>query len=156
MCIFHSVVNVGGVPQPTTYVSATGLKVTGTATAAQVGTQLPVTVTNTGLGAVTTAAVQLSVTAAAPIKVTVAPTSANVAATATRQFTATVTGTTTTTVTWSVNGMAGGNAMVGTISGSGLYKAPAAVPQAGQAVRPGRGVAEVCSRPRAPRVERYR
>jgi len=32
------------------------------------------------------------------------------------------------TVTWSVNGIAGGNATVGTVSASGLYTAPAAVP----------------------------
>src|SRR5689334_18895965 len=31
-------------------------------------------------------------------------------------------------VTWSVNGMAGGNAMNGTITAAGLYTAPASVP----------------------------
>lgn len=44
------------------------------------------------------------------------------------QFTAAVTGTTNTTVTWQVNGIAGGNVTFGTISASGLYTAPAAVP----------------------------
>jgi uncharacterized protein (DUF1800 family) len=43
-------------------------------------------------------------------------------------FTATVTGTTTTGVTWSVNGMPGGNATVGTIDASGGYKAPDSLP----------------------------
>ncbi len=42
------------------------------------------------------------------------------------QFTATVTGTTNTAVNWSVNGVAGGNATVGTISTSGLYTSPSA------------------------------
>jgi len=43
----------------------------------------------------------------------------------TMQFTATVTGTTDTAVTWSVNGIVGGNIIIGTISTSGLYAAPA-------------------------------
>ncbi len=34
-------------------------------------------------------------------------------------------------VTWSVNGVAGGNATIGTVSSSGLYQAPAAVPPGG-------------------------
>ena len=45
------------------------------------------------------------------------------------QFTATVTGTTNTAVTWSVNGVAGGNSTVGTISTSGAYTAPATAPE---------------------------
>ncbi|MCU1313739.1 MAG: Ig domain protein group 2 domain protein [Acidobacteriaceae bacterium] len=40
------------------------------------------------------------------------------------QYAATVTGSTNTDVAWSVNGVAGGNAAVGTISAAGLYKAP--------------------------------
>ena len=47
---------------------------------------------------------------------------------ATQQFAAAVAGTTNTTVTWSVNGVVGGNSTVGTISTTGLYTAPAAVP----------------------------
>ncbi|HTW57658.1 MAG TPA: hypothetical protein VMD99_06005 [Terriglobales bacterium] len=59
--------------------------------------------------------------------VTVSPTIAAVAAsTQTQQFTATVTGNVSnTTVNWSVDGTAGGNATVGTISSSGLYTPPA-------------------------------
>lgn len=38
-------------------------------------------------------------------------------------------------VTWSVNGVAGGNATVGTISSSGLYTAPASVPSGAVTVR---------------------
>lgn len=46
---------------------------------------------------------------------------------ATQQFTATIQGLTNTTVTWSVDGNAGGNNSVGTISTSGLYTAPGTV-----------------------------
>jgi uncharacterized protein (DUF1800 family) len=46
----------------------------------------------------------------------------------TLQFSAKVTGTMSQTVTWSVNGVAGGNTTVGTISASGFYTAPAALP----------------------------
>jgi hypothetical protein len=47
---------------------------------------------------------------------------------ATQQFTATVTGNANTAVNWSVKQPPGGNANVGSISTSGLYTAPAAVP----------------------------
>jgi hypothetical protein len=46
----------------------------------------------------------------------------------TKQFTAAVTNTSNTAVMWKVNGITGGNATVGTISASGLYKAPNVVP----------------------------
>jgi len=48
-----------------------------------------------------------------------------VATTQTQQFTAAVTGSTQTSVTWSVDGVAGGNTSVGTITTGGLYTAPA-------------------------------
>jgi protein gp37 len=62
------------------------------------------------------------------IFVTVAPNPVNVATNGQQQFTATVTGSSNTTVTWQVNGVAGGNSTVGTISTTGLYQAPAAIP----------------------------
>jgi len=46
----------------------------------------------------------------------------------TEQFSASVTGTSNQGVTWDVNGVAGGNSTLGTISPNGLYTAPAAVP----------------------------
>jgi len=46
----------------------------------------------------------------------------------TDQFTATVVGESSTAVSWQVNGVAGGNATVGTISATGLYVPPAAIP----------------------------
>ncbi len=59
------------------------------------------------------------------ILLTVMPTSAMLAPLGTQQFTALVTGTTNTSVTWLVDGVAGGNNTVGTISSNGLYTAPA-------------------------------
>jgi Glycoside hydrolase family 44 len=62
--------------------------------------------------------------------VTVTPGMASVSPGDSKQFTATVTGTGTysTAVNWSVNDIAGGNATVGTISGTGLYVAPNPAP----------------------------
>jgi YD repeat-containing protein len=60
--------------------------------------------------------------------VTVSPTSAVLFPTQTQQFTADVSGTTTLSVTWSVNGVVGGNATLGTISSTGLYTAPTTAP----------------------------
>ena len=58
----------------------------------------------------------------------VSPSTATVATSATQQFTATVTGIANTAVNWSVNGVAGGNSTVGTISATGLYTAPSSIP----------------------------
>jgi hypothetical protein len=63
-----------------------------------------------------------------PPSITVAPATANVQEGGTQQFSANVSNTVETTVTWSVNGVAGGNATVGTISSTGLYTAPDVVP----------------------------
>jgi protein dithiol oxidoreductase (disulfide-forming) len=62
------------------------------------------------------------------LKVTVTPASAQVATGATQAFAAAVTNTSNTAVTWNVNGIAGGNPTIGTISTAGLYSAPAQVP----------------------------
>ena len=67
-----------------------------------------------------------------PPPVTIAPTSATVAAGATQQFTAT-TIPANQNVTWEVNGAAGGNSVVGTITQAGLYTAPQ-VPVPGEPV----------------------
>jgi len=50
---------------------------------------------------------------------------------ATDQVTATVTGSSNQNVSWFVNAVAGGNATLGTISASGVYSAPSAMPAAG-------------------------
>src|SRR6266567_72668 len=62
------------------------------------------------------------------VSVTISPTSVALAPNATQQFTATVTGSSNTAVTWEVNGVTGGNSTTGTVSTSGLYTAPATVP----------------------------
>src|SRR6266576_2227221 len=71
---------------------------------------------------------QVTITPAAVVRVTISPVSATVGAGGTQQFTATVQNTSNTAVTWQVSGVTGGNATVGTISSSGLYTAPAVVP----------------------------
>ena len=60
--------------------------------------------------------------------VTVAPQNQAVGVGFTQQYTATVTGLTSTNVTWSVANAGAGNSTVGTITTTGLYKAPATLP----------------------------
>src|SRR2546423_1844966 len=74
------------------------------------------------------ASAQVTITPTAVVRVTISPVSATVGAGGTQQFTATVQNTSNTAVTWQVSGVSGGNATVGTISSSGLYTAPAVVP----------------------------
>jgi hypothetical protein len=64
------------------------------------------------------------------IFVSVSPVSTNVAVTTQAQFTATVSAPTgdTTAVTWQVNNIVGGNSTIGTISTTGLFQAPSAIP----------------------------
>lgn len=127
----NSVVNFGGVALATTFISATSVQATGVASAAQAGTQVPLTVTNTGLGSTTSTTVNLSITAAPAVTVALSPTTAMLTPGATQAFGATVTGSANTAVTWSVNNITGGNATVGMISSSGLYSAPSVVPNPG-------------------------
>jgi serine protease len=63
-----------------------------------------------------------------PLSISVIPVLANVAAGGTTTFTANVVNAVNTDVTWSVNGVAGGNPTVGTISSGGVYTAPATGP----------------------------
>lgn len=62
------------------------------------------------------------------VNITISPTTAQPFLGQTQQFTATVTGTTNTAVTWSVNGITGGSATVGSVSATGLYTAPQILP----------------------------
>jgi len=59
------------------------------------------------------------------VSVTVNPSSASVTVNQTKQFSAAVNNSSNQTVTWGVNGVAGGNSTVGTITSGGLYTAPA-------------------------------
>jgi hypothetical protein len=65
---------------------------------------------------------------ASNITVAVTPSTGSVTIGQTLQFTAKVSNTTNTGVTWKVNGVAGGNASVGTISSTGMFTAPGKVP----------------------------
>ena len=62
------------------------------------------------------------------VTVTVTPNPVTVILSGSQQFTATVAGSSNTNVNWSVNTVPGGNSTVGTISSTGLYTAPGALP----------------------------
>jgi len=62
------------------------------------------------------------------ISVTISPTSASLSQNQQKLFTATVSGSTNTQVSWQVNEVIGGSPSSGTIDATGLYTAPAAVP----------------------------
>jgi Fe-S cluster assembly iron-binding protein IscA len=68
------------------------------------------------------------VTVVPPVAVSISPAAAQVVAGAQKQFTATVTGTTNASVSWSIIGSGCTGAACGTITASGLYTAPSAVP----------------------------
>jgi hypothetical protein len=65
---------------------------------------------------------------ASAINITISPTSAAVTTGAQQQFTATVTGTTNVAVTWTLSGAGCTGVTCGTITATGLYTAPKAVP----------------------------
>jgi hypothetical protein len=69
-----------------------------------------------------------------PVSLSVRPTSALVRTSASQQFTATMSPSNS-QVSWDVNGTIGGNSTMGTISSSGLYRAPAALPSVAVVVR---------------------
>jgi len=118
-----ALVMFGGQALTTKFVSATQLTATGTATTAQKGMSVQVTVVNPDPGSVASANVMLKV--GMPIVVTVMPYKTQVHSGETAQFKATVSGTSNQSVTWKVNGIVGGNAnTVGAISSSGVYTAP--------------------------------
>ncbi len=119
-----AVASLDGIALPTTFVSATQLKVASNFMQSGSG---KITVANPGGGVSSPRLLEFGL----GIVVTISPTSATVATNATQQFTATVTGTTNTKVYWYVNG---GSAN-GTISSNGLYKAPASAPAAPVTIR---------------------
>ncbi|MCU1306225.1 MAG: Ig domain protein group 2 domain protein, partial [Acidobacteriaceae bacterium] len=77
-----------------------------------------------------------------PISVSVSPSSAALQTGKSGQFSASVSGSTNTAVTWLVNGTQGGNSTVGTISSTGLYTAPAAVPSGSSVTITAKSVAD--------------
>jgi len=122
--IAGSVVTFDGAPLATGFVSSTQLTGTGTAPSPQLS--VPVVV-NTPDGEVSNTA-YVDVTAPPPVSITISPTSATVRVRKTWQFTATVLNTPNTSVIWKVNGIGGGNSTFGTISTSGVFRAPNSMP----------------------------
>jgi hypothetical protein len=122
--IANSTVSFDGNALATTFVSATQLQATGNAPAAK--SSVPVVV-YTPDGEVSNI-FSVDVVAPAPITISISPTTATVKVRTTKQFTATVQGSGNTSVIWKVNGVSGGNGSLGTISASGLYRAPNNVP----------------------------
>src|SRR5579872_272759 len=82
----------------------------------------------------------LPIAAAAPV--TISPTQASIRAGSTKQFHATLSGAKG-QVTWLVNGVAGGNVALGTITTAGLFMAPAADPGGALTIRASAGTPAV-------------
>jgi hypothetical protein len=120
-----STISVDGVTLPTTFVSTSVL--TGAGNAPSPSSTAPVFVA-TPDGEVSNT-VYVAIVQPASVSISISPPSATVKTKATAQFTATVQGTSDASVTWKVNGIAGGNSTVGTITATGLYKAPNTVPR---------------------------
>ncbi len=83
-----------------------------------------------------------SVTISLPVDINISPKSATVTAGTQKQFTATVTNTTNTAVTWNIAGDGCSGASCGTITGAGLYTAPASVPSPPQVSVAAKSVAD--------------
>jgi hypothetical protein len=120
-----STVNWNGQALATTYVDTNDLTAVIPASDLATGGIFPVTVNSPDSPGGTSAPISFTVS---QVTVTVSPTSVAIPTGGSQQFTATVAGTSNTAVNWSVNGIAGGNAVVGTISAGGIYAAPATIP----------------------------
>lgn len=116
----------GSIPLPTTFISSTELRTAYTPTETA-GTTVSLKVRNPDPGAVDAGQLQ-TVTVLAPISVIIGPPSATVRLGTTTQFPSAINNALDTTLVWSVNGIAGGNTTIGTISGQGAYTPPAVVP----------------------------
>jgi uncharacterized protein (DUF1800 family) len=117
-----------GAVLPTTFVSSTQLTASGTATQAEVG-KGTVAVKNPAPGSIVSPTpYSLQIDPPLTIGVKVSPATAQVRDGGAQQFVAAVTGSSNTAVTWAVNGVTGGNSSSGTITASGLYQAPANLP----------------------------
>jgi uncharacterized protein (DUF1800 family) len=119
-------VYLGGTALTTTVLSSTQLTAIGTATSAQIG-NVNITVQNPSPGTNSSAALIAQIKGSL-VNVQVTPSTGVIRAGTQQVFAATVTGATNTSVTWSVNGIAGGNASIGTIVGNGNYLAPTNIP----------------------------
>ena len=118
----------GGVPLAVTYISSTQVQVSGSTTAAA-GTSVPLVVTNPQPGS---ASSTLNYVVQPPISVTITPSAASLYPNATKTFNLTVLNTSNRAVTWLVNGIPGGNSVLGAIvaisAGQATYTAPSVPP----------------------------
>jgi uncharacterized protein (DUF1800 family) len=113
-----------GVPVPTTYLSGTQL--VAMVTEYTPGTY-PVTVVNPDPGSASSQKVNALVQPG-QVLIQLQPSETSVRVNNSINIVPTVTGSQDTALTWTVNGLAGGNAQIGTISAKGVYTAPAVVP----------------------------
>ncbi|HEV2350282.1 MAG TPA: aryl-sulfate sulfotransferase [Terriglobia bacterium] len=120
----QSTIQLGATSVATSFVTTTQLTaIVPSAQLASAGT-LAVTVVTPSPGGGTSSAANLAV----KLVVAVTPPSLTLSVTQTQTFAATITGSSNQGVTWAVNGIAGGNATVGTVDASGDYVAPAMAP----------------------------
>ena len=113
-----------GVAVPTTFIS--GNQLMAVITENTPGTY-PVTVVNPDPGSASSQKVNALVQPG-QVVIKLQPSETSVRVNNTINITPTVTGSQDTALTWTVNGIAGGNAQIGTISPQGVYTAPAVVP----------------------------
>jgi hypothetical protein len=113
-----------GVAISTTYLSGTQLVANITET---IPGTYPVTVVNPNPGSASSQRINALV-APGQVVILLQPTETSVRVNNTITITPTVTGSQDTALTWTVNGVAGGNAQIGTINAQGVYTAPAVVP----------------------------
>jgi hypothetical protein len=119
-----SVVSFDGVALATSVVSFTQLTATGHAPAAK--SSVPIVV-NTPDGEVSNT-FDVDVTAAPSVVITISPATATIRVNRAMQFTGTIQNSSNRSLIWKVNGIRGGSSATGTISSSGVYRAPSSVP----------------------------
>ncbi|MGH9862954.1 MAG: PQQ-binding-like beta-propeller repeat protein, partial [Candidatus Acidiferrales bacterium] len=122
--IAQSVAQVGAINLATTFQSSTQLRAIIPASLLTTAGPLSITVFTPAPGGGASAARMLTVL----IVVQISPGAASITTAETQQFTATVIGTANTAVSWSIEGAGAGNPTLGTISSSGLYTPPIALP----------------------------
>jgi Fe-S cluster assembly iron-binding protein IscA len=108
-------------------ISSTGLYIA--PASAPVPNQVTITATSVADG---TKSAHATVSIVGPVSISIAPVSAQVVIGSSRQFSTTVSGTSNINVSWSVAGAGCSGTTCGTISPTGLYFAPAAVPNPAQ------------------------
>jgi hypothetical protein len=121
-----SVVSFDSSALPTTFVSASQLRANGAAPSAKQSVAIFVTTPD---GEASSTFYVNVVAPAQPVSITISPTATTLRVSRTRQFTATVQNSSNKSAIWKVNGVTGGNSVIGTITASGAYRAPNVVPK---------------------------